>query len=106
MLFAVEATETNDHPQVAEGAGSLEFLEGGILGLGRLVAIGDDVDANELSVFCEHEQHCISRRSASSSTERVRFVGIDIIPNGNKPTKSKYAAFKKLQWPGTFGDLW
>ena len=35
----------------------------------------------------------------------IKFVGIQLGPNGNSPAQSKFPAFAKLPPPETFGDL-
>ena len=57
-----------------------------------------------LKVFVHHRVS-IKLRKTRFLPSQVEFVGLDLLPEGNAPASSKYAAIRELSKPILFGDL-
>ena len=57
-----------------------------------------------LQVFVHHRVS-IKLRKTRFLPARAEFVGLDLLPEGNAPASSKYAAIRELSRPTLFGDL-
>jgi hypothetical protein len=53
----------------------------------------------------QHHRVTVKLRKTRFFPGRAEFVGIDILPDGNSPAKSKYEAIEELERPELFTDL-
>eukprot|EP00957_Ditylum_brightwellii_P129685 9892764-Ditylum_brightwellii.AAC.1 len=58
-----------------------------------------------LEVF-QHHRATVKLQKCRWFQSQCKFVGIDVCAGGNKPAASKYEAFKQLQRPNRWADLW
>jgi len=77
-------------------------MERGLTGIGSKVIVNDDV-----LLYGSTPNHCatINLKKCKFFHDKCEFVGVDVVTEGNKLAESKYAAFRRLEQPNTFGDL-